>query len=116
MLTSLQVIAALLWPTAAAQVAARVLYAFIATLIGLTLYLRQRRDGALLWPSPPEVLRRSLSVSFRGYWRFGLANALDKNLSNLFQFLPVQLVGALAGPAAAGYLHLGLASSTAAAF
>lgn len=107
-LTSLQVIAALLWPTAAAQVAARVLYAFIATLIGLTLYLRQRQDGKSLWPSPPEVLRRSLSVSFRGYWRFGLANALDKNLSNLFQFLPLQLVGALAGPAAAGYVHLGL--------
>ena len=107
-LTSLQVIAALLWPSAGAQVAARVVYSVVATAIGLGLYLRLRRDGELLWPSVAEVLRRSVRVSLRGYWRFGLANALDKNLATLFQQLPMQLVGALAGPAAAGYVHLGL--------
>lgn len=109
-LTSLQVIAAMLWPTAAAQVAARILYSIAATAIGLGLYLRQRQrqDDGQLWPSPPAVLRRSVAVSVRGYWRFGLANALDKNLSLLFLQLPLQLVGALAGPAAAGYVHLGL--------
>ncbi len=107
-LTTLQVLAALLWPTAAAQVAARVLFSVVATLLGLALYLRHRQNNGGLWPSPGEVLRRSIHVSLRGYWRFGLANALDKNLSGLFQFLPVQLVGVLAGQAAAGYVHLGL--------
>lgn len=107
-LTSLQVIAALLWPTAAAQVAARILFTVAATVIGIGLYLRLRQDEGQLWPSPPAVLRRSVGVSVRGYWRFGLANALDKNLSLLFLQLPMQLVGALAGPAAAGYVHLGL--------
>ncbi len=107
-LTTLQVAAALLWPTAAAQVAARVLFAVIASLAGLALYLRQRRDGELLWPSPAAVLRRCPGVSLRGYWRFGLANALDKNLSVLFLQLPLQLTGALAGPVAAGYIHFGL--------
>jgi len=107
-LTALQVLAALLWPTAAAQVAARVLFSVVATLLGLALYLRHRRHDGGLWPSPGAVLRRSVRVSLRGYWRFGLANALDKNLSGLFQFLPVQLVGVLAGQAAAGYVHLGL--------
>ena len=107
-LTTLQVAAALLWPTAAAQVAARVLFAVIASVAGLALYLRQRRDGELLWPSPAVVLRRCRGVSLRGYWRFGLANALDKNLSVLFLQLPLQLTGALAGPVAAGYVHFGL--------
>lgn len=107
-LTTLQVAAALLWPTAAAQVAARVLYAVIALVAGLALYMRLRSDDELLWPAPLAVLRRCPGVSLRGYWRFGLANALDKNLSVLFLHLPVQLVGVLAGPAAAGYIHFGL--------
>ncbi len=107
-LTSLQVIAALLWPTASAQVAARILFSVVATVLGLGLYLRQRQDDGQLWPAPLAVLRRSVGVSLRGYWRFGLANALDKNLSLLFLQMPMQLVGALAGPAAAGYMHLGL--------
>ena len=105
-LTSLQVIAALLWPTASAQVAARVLFSVMAAVIGLGLYLRQ--DDGQLWPAPAAILRRSVGVSLRGYWRFGLANALDKNLSLLFLHMPMQLVGSLAGPAAAGYVHLGL--------
>lgn len=105
---ALQVTAALLWPTAAAQVVARVLFAVIATVVGLALYLRERQDGALLWPSPAEVMRRCLSVSLRGYWRFGLANALDKNLASLFLQIPVQMTGILVGPAAAGYVNFGV--------
>jgi O-antigen/teichoic acid export membrane protein len=54
------------------------------------------------------VLRRALSVSYRPYWRYGLESALDKNIATLFIHIPLQLVGILAGPAAASYIQLGL--------
>ena len=107
-LSALQVGGAVLLPTAAAQVAARVLFSLVAAGAGVALYLRQRQDGALRWPAPADVLRRIPGVSLRGYWRFGVANALDKNLAVLFQQVPILMTGALAGPAAAGYIHLGL--------
>jgi O-antigen/teichoic acid export membrane protein len=46
-------------------------------------------------------------VSVRPYWRFGVANALDKNVGGLFMEIPTQLVGILSGNAQAGFLEAG---------
>jgi O-antigen/teichoic acid export membrane protein len=49
-----------------------------------------------------------MSVSVVGYRRFGVLNALDKNIAQLFTTLPVQLVGTLGGTEAAGMLTFAL--------
>ncbi len=47
-------------------------------------------------------------MSPRPYWRFGVANAIDKNIAQLFTQIPLQLVGIFAGARAVGYLSLAM--------
>jgi O-antigen/teichoic acid export membrane protein len=99
-------------PTPEGMVAARLAYSVSTMLIALGFYGRARRDFAVPFPAPVAVLRRALTVSPRPYWRFGVANAIDKNIANLFTEIPLQLVGILAGTTSAGYLELGYRAIT----
>ncbi len=103
-LTICLVSAALIKPTAEAQAMARVVYTLVILACALWVYRRYRQS----LPPLRAILQRALSVSYRPYWRFGLANALDKNLAGGFTSLPLQFVGILAGPAAASYIQLGI--------
>lgn len=107
-LTISLVSAALINPTPEGQVVARIIYSITTMVIALAFYQRLRTQGAVAFPPLAAIIRRALTVSYRPYWRFGLANALDKNASNLYRQIPLQLVGILAGPAAASYIQLGL--------
>jgi O-antigen/teichoic acid export membrane protein len=70
--------------------------------------MRRRADGQTAYPPLRAIFTRALTVSPRPYWRFGVANAIDKNLSSLFVQLPLQLVGIYSGARAVGYLQLAL--------
>lgn len=107
-LTACLVAAALLRPEPAALVAARLAYSLITALLALGVYQRQRGQGMVVYPPLRAVLARARTVSYRPYWRFGLANALDKNAAQLFTQLPLQLTGMVGGLAAAGFLQLAL--------
>jgi O-antigen/teichoic acid export membrane protein len=107
-LTICLVSAALISPTAEGQVIGRIVYSVVTLLIIGLVYQRTRGDGAVQFPSVRAILRRTVRVSYRPYWRYGLESALDKNLSVLFAQIPLQLVGILAGPSAASYIQLGL--------
>ena len=109
-LTTTLVAAALLHPTPVAQVVARIIYSIVTMGIALAFYQRLRMRHKVPYPSVGEIARRALTVSYRPYWRFGLANALDKNVAGLFIQIPLQLVGILAGPTAASYIQLGVRS------
>ena len=109
-LTAALVTAALLNPTPAAQVVARIIYSIVTMGIALMFYQRLRTRDKVPYPSVGAIARRALTVSYRPYWRFGLENALDKNVAGLFFQIPLQLVGILAGPVAASYIQLGLRS------
>jgi O-antigen/teichoic acid export membrane protein len=100
--------AAFLNPTAEGQVAGRLMYSVITLALAIWLYQRTRLRHEVAYPTIPALLRRTLSVSYRPYWRFGLENALDKNIANLYTYLPLQLVGILSGPTAASYIQLAL--------
>jgi O-antigen/teichoic acid export membrane protein len=54
-----------------------------------------------------QIVRRALRISPRPFLGFGLLNALDKKVANLYTEIPLQLVGIYAGTAAAGYLEVG---------
>ena len=107
-LTITLVAAALLHPTPAGQVVGRIIYSVVTMGIALVFYQRLRTEGKVPYPPLRAVMRRALAVSYRPYWRFGLANALDKNVANLYTQLPLQMVGIFAGPTAASYIQLGL--------
>ena len=107
-LTICLVSGALIQPTAEGQAAARVVYTLLTFVIALWVYQRTRIDKRAIFPPIGSVLRQALSISYRPYWRFGVANALDKNLANGYVSLTVQFVGILAGPAAASYIQLGI--------
>ncbi len=100
--------AALLHPTAEGQVIGRLVYSVVTLGIALGLYQRTRQQHVVPYPTVLTVLRRVPGISYRPYWRFGLENALDKNIANLYTYLPLQLVGILAGPTAASYIQLAL--------
>lgn len=107
-LTVCLVAAALLQPTAEFQALARVVYTLLTFSIAVLVYRRHREDARAVLPNIRAVLSRVWGVSYRPYWRFGLANALDKNLANGYVSLTVQFVGILAGPVAASYIQLGI--------
>ena len=93
---------------AAGVVAAYLLSALVKAVGSLWAYRRlQARWGDRL-PTIGEILSAARRNSPRPYWRFGVALALDKNLSSLFTLLPQQLVGMWHGEAAAGFLKLAL--------
>jgi O-antigen/teichoic acid export membrane protein len=99
---------AVLSGTPQALIAARLLHSYTILTIALILYARLRVQGELPLPTMRTVLVRSLRVSPRPYWRFGVANAFDRNLHSLMTQIPLQLVGMIGGAQAAGYLALGL--------
>lgn len=99
---------ALLNPTPETLVAARLLYSFSTLLLALAVYRQLRARGGVVYPALRAVLAAVPRASYRPYWRFGFANALDKNLANLYTQLPLQIVGVAAGTAAASYLQLAL--------
>jgi O-antigen/teichoic acid export membrane protein len=98
----------LLSPTPEALIAARLTHSFMALTVSVLVYGRLRRQGEMALPKLRSVLARAFTVSPRPYWRFGVANAFDRNLANLMTQIPLQLVGVIGGAQAAGYLGLGL--------
>lgn len=107
-LTASLIAAVLISPTPAALVAARLFYSYSTMLMALGVYERMRRRGQVGFPSLRAVLSLVPRQSPRPYWRFGVANALDKNLSNLYTQIPIFLVGMIGGARAVGYLTLAL--------
>jgi len=101
--------AILLGSAARGVVIARLVSAAIGMLLSLEVYRRlQRRHAAL--PTLPEVTRALRTTSPRPYWRFGFQLALDKNISQLYTLLPLQMLGMWASPQAAGYLRMALSA------
>ena len=107
-LTTALIAAVLISPTPEALVIARLVYSYSTLLIALIVYLPAARTGAVSYPPFSAVLRRAITVSPRPYWRFGVANAIDKNIAQLFTQIPLQLVGIVAGARAVGYLSLAM--------
>lgn len=101
----------LISPTPEGMVLARLAYSYSTMLIAFGFYWRLR-EGAAAYPPLRAIFARARNVSPRPYWRFGVLNALDKNLAALYTDVPLQLVGILAGTTAAGYLGLGLRAMT----
>lgn len=101
--------AILLGGAARGVVIARLVSAAIGMLLSLEVYWRlQRRHAAL--PPLAEVGRALRTTSPRPYWRFGFQLALDKNISQLYTLLPLQMLGMWATPQAAGYLRMALSA------
>lgn len=105
--------AAALRPEPASLVAGRVFYSFTTMAIAFWLYQRARRDPTIQPPHPPlmavfaAALRAPVRPHLR-YLRFGVAYAADRTLSAWFVQIPVQLVGAIGGRSAVGYLTLAI--------
>jgi O-antigen/teichoic acid export membrane protein len=99
---------ALIDPRAESLVAARWGYSIITLIMAIGVYAAVRGRGESPLPTFSAIARRVGRVPGRRYWGFGLANAIDKNLADLFVQVPVQVVGAVGGSAAAGYLNLAL--------
>ncbi len=98
-------------PTPEGLVISRLVYSLSTLLIALGFYRHLRQRG-LVFPRWRQIIGAVRIVSPRPYWRFGVVNALDKNLANLFTEVPLQLVGVFSGPIAAGYLELGFRAMT----
>ncbi|MCC6804561.1 MAG: oligosaccharide flippase family protein, partial [Anaerolineae bacterium] len=111
-LTVLLISAVLISPTPESLVIARIVHSYATLLLALIVYERRRADGPVGYPALRIVFQRARTVSPRQYWRFGVANAIDKNLAQLFIQLPIQLVGVFAGARAVGYLQLALSGIT----
>ncbi len=97
--------ALLISPTAESLVIARLVYAAATMLMALAFYERLRERDTVAYPPMRAVIVRARGVPVRPYWRFGVANALDKNLTSLFMEVPMQIVGIVSGNTAAGYLE-----------
>jgi O-antigen/teichoic acid export membrane protein len=107
-LTVSMIAAVLISPTPEGLVVARLFYSYSTMVIALVLYERIRARDNFEFPSMAAVFARVPRLSPRPYWRFGFANALDKNISNLYIHLPVFLVGLIGGARAVGFLTLSL--------
>jgi O-antigen/teichoic acid export membrane protein len=107
-LSAALVAAAWIDPRAESLVIGRYAYAAITLLFIVIVYARVRARSADWLPTYGEIFARVGRVNVRRHWRFGLANALDKNLGDWFVQVPVQLVGAVGGTAAAGYLNMAM--------
>ncbi|MBC7813855.1 MAG: oligosaccharide flippase family protein [Burkholderiales bacterium] len=95
-------------PTADAIVIGRLAYSYLTMALGLGVYWRLRVGERGTYPPFRDVLRRARTVPLGSYWRFGVANALDKNFALIYTQLPMTLVGAVWGKEAAGHLNLAL--------
>jgi len=107
-LTASMIAAVVISPTPEALVAGRLFYSYSTLLLALVVYRRLRTQGQISYPPLRAIFVRAYKVSARPYWRFGVANAIDKNIASLFTQIPIQLVGILAGAHAVGYLNLAL--------
>jgi O-antigen/teichoic acid export membrane protein len=107
-LTASMIAAVLISPTPAGLVVARLFYSYSTMLMALLLYERLRRGDQIAFPSMRRIFALVPRQSPRPYWRFGVANALDKNVSNLYTQIPIFLVGMIGGARAVGYLTLAL--------
>lgn len=94
--------------TPEALIAARLIHSYSVAAGSLVLYARLRGQGEMALPGMFDVFLRAFRVSPRRYWRFGVANAFDRNLASVMTQIPLQLVGMVGGEQAAGYLGLGL--------
>ncbi|MEO8395020.1 MAG: oligosaccharide flippase family protein [Chloroflexota bacterium] len=90
----------------------RLVYSYATLLLAYVVYQRTRTHGQVSYPTLRAIFTRAITVSPRRYWRFGIANAIDKNITSLFVQIPLQLVGSLAGAQAVGYLDLALSGIT----
>ncbi len=97
----------LISPTPEGMVGARLVYSVTTMAMALWLYHRQRSRYEVPYPAMGQIARRALGISPRPFLGFGLMNALDKKIANLYIEIPLQLVGIHAGAAAAGYLEIG---------
>jgi O-antigen/teichoic acid export membrane protein len=107
--------AALISPTAESLVIGRLTYSIVTVALAWGLYARFRTGGAApAYPPVGAILRRAWTFSLADYRRrylgFGVLIALDKNLSNLFIQIPMQVAGAVGGTAAAGFLDLAISA------
>jgi O-antigen/teichoic acid export membrane protein len=107
-LTGCNITALFVYPTPEGLLVARIVYSVITMLIALWIYRRTRTGDEVVYPKLSAVFRHVRYVSPRPYWRFSFTNALDKNLSNLFTLVPIQVVGVIAGIESAGHLKLAL--------
>lgn len=107
-LTACLVVAALTNPTPLALITARLVYSVVTLVMVLVVYQRLRSRGNVPFPSIGAVVARVRTAPYRRHWRFGAANALDKNLADLSLQIPIQMTGILAGSAAVGHLQLAL--------
>src|SRR5699024_6733428 len=81
-LTVSVVVAVVLSATPQGVVAGRLFYSYTTMLLAFYVYVRSRQTESLTFPTLGAIFRRAVSVSPRGYWRFGVLLALDKNISN----------------------------------
>lgn len=109
-LTACLVTAVLLRAAPESLVIGRLVYSYATVLLALYAYTRLRTAGDVPYPPLRAIFARARTVSSRPYWRFGTANGIDKNLSNLFLQLPIQMVSALMGTRAIGYLDLAMSA------
>ncbi|MBK8020243.1 MAG: oligosaccharide flippase family protein [Chloroflexi bacterium] len=100
--------AALIDPRPEALTVARLVYSFATLALAVGVYVASRERGDFVLPSIGSILRSMPTVSGRRYWRYGFANAVDKNLADLFIQVPVQIVGVLGGERAVGYVTLAM--------
>jgi len=104
--------ALLIQADAAALVVARLAYAYVTLALAVILYARVRGQGENPLPGIGVILSRIGRVSARPYWRFGVANAVDKNLAELSVQIPIQIVGIIGGERAVGFLTLAMTGIT----
>lgn len=102
------VAAVLISPTPYALIIARLIYSCVTFIMVVMVYQRTLDHAAVTYPPLGTVLRRVPGASIADYWRFGLTNALDKNVANLFTQLPVQMAGVILGASAAGLVGFAL--------
>ena len=111
-LTTSNIAAVLISPTPEALVIGRLVYSYSTLIMALVVYHRQRTRGAVHYPPLTAVIRRARTLPPRTYWGFGVANAVDKNITNLFLQLPMQIVGVIGGASAVGYISLAMSGIT----
>lgn len=106
------VVALLVNPVPETLVIARLVYSTATMLLAMWFYNRKRQTYTIPYPTLLAIFSRARTVSPNAYWRFGFLNALDKNLSNLYTEIPLQIVGIFAGKAAAGFVEVGYKAIT----
>lgn len=107
-LTTSLIAAVVINPIPLSLVFARLVYSYVTMIIALIAYTRLREQGEVKLPTLRSIIGRAPRLSPRPYWRFGFANALDKNVANLYIEIPRQIIGILGGERAVGYISLAL--------